>query len=191
MTHREPMTDESILIEAMRNDSAEAFDSLYHRYFKRVYAYCYQYAKSHDDAADWTQEVFVSLWHCRHSITSVNSLNSLIFSIARNRLVSAYRSKVNSDVYKEYLDYRNEPSASDNCRLEYYEFVDRLKRCIATLPPQQAKILRMSRFQNLTVAEIALQLHITPQTVRNQLSRALKTLRQLLSPLFVVLFNFL
>lgn len=48
---------------------------------------------------------------------------------------------------------------------------------LVQLPPQQQLIFRMSRYQGLSYDEIAEQLHLSRNTVKNHLIAALKTLR--------------
>lgn len=53
----------------------------------------------------------------------------------------------------------------------------RLHAAIARLPERARLVLVLYRFEGLSYAEIAHELSITPKTVENQLSRALKLLR--------------
>jgi len=48
---------------------------------------------------------------------------------------------------------------------------------LVQLPPQQQLIFRMSRYQGLSYDEIAEQVHLSRNTVKNHLIAALKTLR--------------
>ena len=60
------------------------------------------------------------------------------------------------------------------------------------LPPTQRRVVRMSRLENLEVVEIAAELGLSVQTIKNALSSGLKTLRQSLgknSGLLILLFT--
>lgn len=188
LLHPHKFHDEAALIRGLKNDSVQAFDAIYDMYFRRVYAYCYQFSKSRDDAADMVQEIFIKLWCCRHDITVSDSLHPLIYRIARNGLISRYRLNLNSPRYEEYLNYRDKLGADDYCMMEYEEFVAKIESCIEALPPAQNRILRMSKFQSMTIGEIAQSLGIGEQTVRNQLSAALKTLRSKLGILTMLFY---
>ena len=74
--------------------------------------------------------------------------------------------------------------------MEYEEFKAKVNACIDSLPPAQSRILRMSRFALMSVEDIARELGIGEQTVRNQLSSALKVMRKRLGPLLLLLLNF-
>ena len=182
--------DEATLIRELKKDSVPAFNAIYYMYFRRVYAYCYQFTKSHKDAEDMVQEIFMKLWTSRHSIVAETSLQWFIYRIARNRLISSYRTNVPSPHYEEYLNYRDTLGAEDNSPMEYEEFKAKVNACIDSLPPAQSRILRMSRFALMSVEDIARELGIGEQTVRNQLSSALKVMRKRLGPLLLLLLNF-
>mgnify|MGYP006350679919 FL=1 len=66
------------------------------------------------------------------------------------------------------------------------EYIDQL---ISDLPPQRQLIFNMSRKENLSYKEIAAQLNISEKTVENQISSAIKFLRQNLILLTVFLFG--
>lgn len=182
--------DEANLIRELKNDSVQAFNALYEMYFRRVYAYCHQFTKSHKDAEDMVQEIFMKLWTSRHGITAENSLQLFIYRIARNGLISSYRANIHSPHYEEYLNYRDTLGAEDHSPMEFEEFKAKVNACIDSLPPSQGRILRMSRFAMMSVEEIAHELNIGEQTVRNQLSSALRAMRKLLLLLIMLLLNF-
>ena len=68
--------------------------------------------------------------------------------------------------------------------------MSQIKQNLNLLPRQQRVIIEMAKFDELTPAEIAKQLGISVQTVRNQLSTGLKKLRQLLSDIMVIVMLF-
>lgn len=188
--HNDIQDNEADLIRGLKNDSVQAFNAIYGMYFRRLYVYCYQFTKSHKDAEDMVQEIFMKLWMSRHSIMSEHSLQAFIYRIARNRLISSYRANINSPQYEEYLEYRDTLGAEDYSPMEFEEFRNRINACIDSLPPAQRRILRMSRFGLMPVEDIARELGIGEQTVRNQLSSALRAMRKQLGLLIVFLLNF-
>ncbi len=188
--HKNTQESEAALIRGLKQDSVRAFNAIYDMYFRRLYVYCFQFTKSHKDAEDMVQEIFMKLWSSRHGIVAETSLQSFIYRIARNRLISSYRANINSPHYEEYLNYRDTIGAEDSSPMEYEEFKARVNACIDSLPPAQSRILRMSRFAMMPVDEIARQLGIGEQTVRNQLSSALRSMRAKLGMIIMFLLNF-
>ena len=97
---------EDKLIEALGQDSHESFDIIYNMYAKRLYAYCMQYAKTAEDTEDIVQGVFCKLWINRRHIKERQSLKSLLFTIAHHAVIDAYRRRLFSPAYAEYIEYK-------------------------------------------------------------------------------------
>lgn len=168
---------EHIWIRQLKNGSHKAFDEIYHMYAKELYAYSVQFTKSGEDAEEIVQDVFVRIWQNRHNIRQNETLRSLLFIMAKNLLINSYRAKVNHPVYEEYVEYMDVSEENTSPRIEYDEFSKKVYNEIERLPDTQRKIVILSRFENCSNKEIAKIISLSEQTVKNQLSLGLKTLR--------------
>ncbi|MDR2969850.1 MAG: RNA polymerase sigma-70 factor, partial [Tannerellaceae bacterium] len=74
---------EEYLILELKEGSKDAFDRIYQIYVRRLYAYCFQFTKSHEDSEEIVQDVFVKLWLNRENIKSTNTLSYLLFIMAK------------------------------------------------------------------------------------------------------------
>lgn len=100
-----------------------------------------------------------------------------------------YRANLNSLVYEDYVDYQSELAVDDIAnKIEYDEFIRELKRALGTLPATQRKVIELSRLHELSNKEIAQELSLSEQTVKNQLSLGLKALRSELKRFPAILF---
>lgn len=181
------LQNEHLLIADLKKGSKEAFDEIYRLYAGRLLAYCTQYTKCREDAEEIVQDVFVALWNSRQTIRQEETLRSLLFTISKHRVINAYRFTLNSPVYEDYVDYQNElPAGEDYHRLEYEQYVRIVKDAIRRLPSTQQRVITLSRFSQLSNKEIAEHLSLSEQTVKNQLSIGLKTLRELLAKVLVL-----
>lgn len=185
-------TAENQLIDELRKGSHRAFDTIYRMYSKRLYAYSLQFTKSPEEAEEIVQEVFLRLWTHRAAIRQDVTLRSLLFVMAKHHLINSYRQKLNAPEYEEYVEYIHAlPAEEAHSRLEYQEFLARLRRIMQTLPATQQRVIRLSRIEGLSHKEIAEKLSLSEQTVKNQLSLGLKTLREKMDKLlwlFLLLF---
>ena len=178
---------ERLLIHSLKLGSTIAFDRIYQVYAKRLYAYSLQFTKSAEDAEEIVQDVFTKLWINREGIKQEDSLKSLLFTIAKHLLINAFRSKVNQQIYEDYVEYANELSTNDTTnRIEYNEFLKAVEQNIATLPNTQQKVIKLSRFEHLSNKEIAERMQLSEQTVKNQLSVGLKLLKEKLRNFLVI-----
>ena len=181
------LQSEHLLIADLKKGSKEAFDEIYRRYAGRLLAYCVQYTKCREDAEEIVQDVFVALWNNRQAIRQEETLQSFLFTISKHRVINAYRSTLNSPVYEDYVDYQNKLSADEDYhRVEYEKYVRIVKDAIRRLPSTQQRVITLSRFSQLSNKEIAERLSLSEQTVKNQLSIGLKTLRELLAKVLVL-----
>jgi RNA polymerase sigma-70 factor (family 1) len=172
---------ESAYIKELKRGSRQAFTALYNIYSARLYGYCYQWTKSHEDSEEVVQDVFVKLWMHRDAIQDENTILYFIFRIAKNQLINKYRINLNSPVFEEYIQYNNEMLLSVNNAsqpLEYDEFCILLNKIKKTLPKTQQQVYEYSVCQQKSNKEIAETMCLSEQTVKNQLSLALKVFRQ-------------
>ncbi len=170
--------EDEVLLKLVSEGDVHAFAMLYKRYFRGLYGYCLQFAKSRHDAQDMVQDLFVKLWDYRRQLRPDQPAKGLLFSMAKNALVDAYRRQINAPIYEDYLNYCNSIGEQELMMLEYQEFSAIIAAQIDSLPTAQGRVMRMSRFENMTVREIADRLDVSEQTVKNQITQALRVLRE-------------
>jgi len=178
------MNSEKENIKLFKSGSTKAFEALYALYNSRLYAYCLQWTKSQDDSQEIVQDVFTNLWQSREEIKEENTLLFYIFRIAKNQLINRYRRNLQSPVFEEYVKYTNEmnlSSSNTDAPLLYDEFCEKVDQIKQKLPKTQQLVFEHSIFQQKTNKEIAQLLDMSEQTIKNQLSLALKTFRLKLS----------
>ena len=105
--------------------------------------------------------------------------------MSKFRLINAFRAKVASPVFEEYIELKDKRPSDSYLPIEYEEVVSLVRHNLNILPRQQKQIVEMSKFDDLT--PIASRLGISVQTVRNQLSTGLKKLRELLSETMMII----
>ncbi|MCS2891827.1 RNA polymerase sigma-70 factor [Parabacteroides faecis] len=180
--------NEPQLILSLKNGSYKAFERIYEMYAKRLFAYSVQFTKSQEESEEIVQDVFMRLWTNRAKIRQEDTLRSLLFIMTKHYLINAFRTKINQPEYEEYIQYINERSVDDaSCQLEYQEFVAKFRAILKTLPETQQKVITLSKIEQFSNKEIADKLSLSEQTVKNQLSLGLKTLKEKLGSLGVYL----
>ena len=105
--------------------------------------------------------------------------------MSRRLLINAYRRRVNEPIYADYVEAYNVVDEAHNERwIEFEEFKKRLDIAIRKLPKTQQQVIRLSRLQGMSIREIAIYMRLSEQTVKNQLSKGLHTLRTRLIGLY-------
>ncbi len=183
------LQDDIILMELLKCDSMPAFDELYCRYWEMLYDIAYKKLKDKDDAKDLVHDLFLQLWNNRASISVHRSLSGFLFVSLKNKIIdkqrlTANRLNKNTEIASETVTHQN--TVYD--QVYYNELNSFLNLQIDQLPEKMKEIYRLSREENLSLEEIADRLSISSQTVKNQLTTALKRLRQKLSKYLTLLF---
>lgn len=107
--------------------------------------------------------------------------------MTKNYLINAFRSKVNQPVYEEYINYKDKLSVNDTeDNLLYEEFHKKFVEAMKSLPVTQQKVITLSKIKQLSNKEIAQQLSLSEQTVKNQLSVGLKALKEKLGIVYFI-----
>lgn len=177
------MTNVSIhkdAIEKLREGSHEAFDVLYDAYADSLYGFALLHTKSTSEAEDIVQETFLRLWNMRTSLSVEGSFKSMLFTMAKNQVIDAFRQQISRSRFEDYIRFWEEENLLDNSSVEkiyYDDFIAKLTVAKQKLTPMQQHVFELSREEGLSNAEIACLSSLSEQTVKNHLSASLKTLR--------------
>lgn len=153
-------------------------DQVIEKYYPRVYAFALVHVKSEAMAKDLTQDVFLQLIKRRSRLSEIDNLESYIFSMTRNAIYRNYRKiQQNQDLKSQMLRSMSDLQMDSSQQVESREMEHFLYEMVDQLPDRQKEIFHLSREKGLTHKEIAEKLNISPNTVKNHMIQALKTLR--------------
>ena len=173
-------TEKDTLRQVALGDEA-AFRRLFHEYWPHIYGVAVVLTKSAILAEDMTQEVFLKIWLKRQDLPAIDRFRDYLFIVARNHIFSELRKHSREQGFTENLiryfrDQRSDPEMA----LLQKESIRLIQESIERLPTQQRTVLRMSRDQGLTHEQIAAELGISKNTVRNHMVQALHHIREFL-----------
>lgn len=148
------------------------------RHWGAVVDYARRIVGSASAAEDIGQRTFLRLWRRRERWSEEGSLRGLLLRIARNLAISETRSEgARSRARRRAPEPRIPRRANPEERLESRELAAELERAIAGLPERRREVFVLRFLRDLSYREIAEVMGIAEQTVANQVSRALATLR--------------
>jgi len=173
MSTQEMLSDDSPLLLRLKEGDRTAFDEIFNRYAGPVLTYIRRRLKGAAEADDILQEVFLRLWKKRDSIIIHSSFRNYIYTIVHNcisdHLRAARKRKYSLvDEFQEQATERPRPDEQYQHKQVYHIWKDATKK----LPGQMRRIYVMKTEDQLTVKEIASQLQLSEQTVKNQLHTA-------------------
>lgn len=170
------LENESRLVHNLSKGNIFAFNTLYKRYSSRLYYFAFGYFKSEPEAEELVQEVFTKIWEKRADLKEELSFKSFIFTIAFNIIRKHFRTK------SYMIEYFKTTITTDldmrtSQKIAYDSLYQYLTELVNELPERRKKIFIKSRFEGLSIKEIADELKISHKTVENQLTDALKFIR--------------
>ena len=179
----EMYTDQA-LWHMMCNDQTSAFEEIYNRYSRRMYAYAMQVLQKEAVCEDIIQDVFVDFWSKRKT-TQIANIKSYLFQSVKFQIFKYLRDQRMS---AEDLTRLNiiDVSMDVSQHLEVAELESLIRSQVERLSPKCQQVFVMSRYDFKSNKEIAHELGVTEQAVKNQISKALKFIRQELHPQGVV-----
>jgi RNA polymerase sigma-70 factor, ECF subfamily len=165
------------LIASSRQGSQEAFRLLFEKYWNDLFKIAIKRVESTEDVKDILQEVFVSFWNNIHTVQVNDSLGGYLYVTLRNKILNYYekQARLKTIASQTFTSVESENQAWIN--LQTRELRQYVSAQLNTMPLQMRNIYLLSREEQLTNAEIAVLMGLAPQTVKNQLYRALRRIR--------------
>ena len=177
------------LISRIKEGDESAFRIVFDLYSSKLYAFSYRFLKEKEPCQEVVQEVFLNLWINRAKLDTQYPIAPYLYTITRRLTLNVLRHVATSQSAMNKM-WLNVKKVSNETEQEV--FLDDLSRfteqVLSKMPKQQQLIFRMSRHQELSYDEIAEELNISRNTVKNHLVAALKTLRTQLNKSFSILF---
>jgi RNA polymerase sigma-70 factor (ECF subfamily) len=181
--------NEATLVKQLAKGNILAFNTLYKAYSGRLYRFSMGYLKSEEEAEELVQEVFTLIWEKRKELKEELSFKSFLFTIAFNLIRKHFRTKAYLMQYlaSQPVEESDMATSGDITYNSLYQYAAELVR---QLPSRCREVFIKSRFEGLTIKDIAREMKISHKTVENQLTKALHFLRTKLNKedLPVVLF---
>lgn len=161
------------------------FEQFYNRYWKLLYTTAFAKTGDHADSVDIVQELFIHLWENRVNLQVRESMEAYLLTSLRNRILNHFRNngvreKVRED-YARFVDalVSNKVMLTDDEPLRQLT-EEAVQKAVEQLPEKMKYILVQNKFHQKSIQQLAEELNIAPQTVKNQLTKALHRIEYLL-----------
>ena len=173
-----PLYDSKMLFRQLAEGDEKAFRKIFDLYKDRLYFVAVKMLKTPAVAEEIVQDVLMAVWTKQSKFATVDDPEAYVFTITYNRIYNQLKKTANEHKLVSELIYilQNDQYSGDDIILasETKAIVD---EAIEKLPPQRKLIFQLSRQQGLTHEQIASQLNLSRNTVRNQITEALQQIR--------------
>lgn len=169
------LPDEDLVKAIVSTNNTLLFEVLYDRYASLVYNKCYGFAKDAAEAKDLTQDVFLKLFVKLASFKGKSKFSTWLYSFTYNHCVNYVTRNTAKKFEKQSVDYKDienlsEEEENDNSFLNMK--VDKLKKSLELISPEDKMILLLKYQDNLSIKEIETVLGIGESAVKMRIKRA-------------------
>jgi len=158
---------------------SNSFELIFRNFYRSLCFFAEHLVHDGDDAEDIVEDLFVKLWNKHLKFESEQHLKAYLYRSAKNACLDflkvSERSGARNTLFAEERGYSEEAYLNEIIRAE---IIAEIYHAIETLSPQCGKIITMSYVDGKTNQEIADELNLSIQTVKNQKGRGLALLKQ-------------
>lgn len=168
------------LLSEVRQNRDHLLEYLFHRYYHQFFCLAIQFIHDPQESKDVMQEIFIELFNRVHELNTAENVELFLHSATREACLR-YRQQLR-DINRNYAGLADLPAIDEHTAenaLIQAEVLLTIEQEIEKLPKERKKVVKQW-YEGFTYKEIALKLHLSEQTVRNQKSLAMFTLRKAL-----------
>lgn len=169
--------DEEFLFASIRKGDKQAFAELFDRFWSKAFFIAYRKLNDQEATQEVVQEVFITLWNKRESL-SIQNFSSYLYACVKNKCLNYIESKIiekkHWDYYKQFIpksDFETEKMVS------YDTLLEAINTSMESLPKKTRRVFQLNRLEGRSISEIANVLNLSEKTIEYHLARSLKHLK--------------
>jgi RNA polymerase sigma-70 factor (family 1) len=165
------------LVDLLRRGERQAFEVIYRRYAKELFAYALRKMKAREDAEEIIHDVFESLWKRKEDLL-ITSLRHYLFTSIRYSVIRYFSHRdVRRKFAEHYQLFEAVYDSMDEVEPDPQAIHARLLQHLQALPERCQEAIRLRITENLSNSEIATRMSISKGTVQLYISTAFAHLR--------------
>ena len=156
------------------------FEEVFTKYYSMLCIIAYDYVGDRSLAEEMVQDTFLTIWEKRNSITVTPGIKQYLVKATQNTCLQYLRKKKLETQSIDTISTEKMIAWSDDYPLGQLfekELAEIIDQTIQSFPPQIQKVFLLSRFKEMTYAQIATILNVSENTVKTQMKIALSRLR--------------
>lgn len=184
MTNKLLNKEKELLLQIADGDE-QAFASLFSHYYEELTPFLRRYTDSWADTKEVLQQTFIRVWLSRDKLPDIHHFHAWIFKVASREYLRYVKQKVRHSRHTTIPDGSESTVFSGfftpQEQMQTGELRKLIQEAVESLPAQRKLIFRLSREEGMKISEIAGHLSVSPNTVKNALTTALRQVREFLA----------
>ncbi|WP_448700244.1 RNA polymerase sigma-70 factor [Mucilaginibacter sp. AW1-3] len=175
------------LLALVKSDNMEAFEELYYRHWKNLYSFAYKRVRSKEISEEIVQDFLTNLWAGRKTLIIKTSFEGYIYTAVRNLVFNYIARETRRKAYSHFVQlFKIDTDNSTEETIDTRDLQQNIEKGLHDLPEKCRSVFELSRHENKSNKEIALELGISEKTVEGHLTKAIKRLRVTLNSAFLI-----
>lgn len=174
--------------QSLSSGDEAAFKIFFEVYEQKIFNYINKIVKSKEVSEELVIDVFMKIWNAKEMLLDIQNLDAFLYRMAVNKALDFLRIATREKKVRELLALEMHSLTSESAEQAYLnrEYEQHINLSVKRLPPQQKLIFILSREKGFSHQQIAEELNISKNTVKNHMVSAIKHLRSILKS--VILF---
>jgi len=179
---RNASDDDEFLLTEIASGNPRAFRRLFDGQYQKVYGYALRILRNESLAEEIVQEVFINIWLKRENLNEIGNFGAYLRVVTKNLTLNALK-KIARDLKANSLGNVNWTEVDNDTESAILLKDTRalLQEAINQLPRQQRLVYELCQIEGLKQKQAALQLNISPLTIKVHLREANKTIRKFMT----------
>ncbi|MGY4385094.1 RNA polymerase sigma factor (sigma-70 family) [Pedobacter sp. UYP24] len=166
------------LFQAIQSGDEFAFQCLFSRHWEVLYKSIFKLLSDEDQTKDVVQNAFIEIWVKRETLVVGSSILPYLVSVAKNEVISLFRKKKICLAGEEILIGNLHKVTHPDEQIIARELQQKIDHELVNMPFNMRKCFVLSRYEDKSIRHIAHELTLSEQTVKNNISEALRRLRK-------------
>ena len=178
MPNEEKQIDQQLMQQIKAGDNS-AYDTLFRKYYSYLCMVVMRMTHSKEQSEDIVQEVFLEVWRKKEQLDIKSAVKSYLHRSVVNKTLNKIRDKkLEFDQDEEKLNSLPNMQSTPLQKIQGEELQSVIKTAFESLPEKCRVVFSMVKYEAMSYKETAEKLEISVKTVENQMSKALRIMRE-------------
>lgn len=177
------LQSDRVLFQRIARSDAQAFAAFYEAYAIKLALYVSRFLRSDLWAEEIVHDSFLKLWSVRETLADIEYPSSFVYRMVANKTKDHLKRQGHEvKLHQHLIHHLQQTNLNATEELVDYQMGEKLYRqAVQQLPVQRALVYKMRHEQGMSYDEIATELGLSKNTVRNLLNLALQNIRNYLA----------